>query len=229
MAVSKVIYDGEPLIDLTGDTVTEDTLLEGMTAHGANGAALTGKMKNYAVDNEPTMDSENLVKSGGVYSAIPRVVSSDDIDIDTYTSADGKAEYVPVINKTALLNYIYPVGAIYRSVNSASPASFLGGTWTQIKDTFLLAAGSTYAAGATGGEAEHTLTEAELAEHRHSVLARRDSGGSDYSSTGADCSYWYYDTTSIGYISCHSAYAGGGAAHNNMPPYLTVYTWKRTA
>ena len=93
MAVNKVIYDGEPLIDLTGDTVTADTLLEGATAHDASGAAITGAMKSYAVDDVPTMDSENLVKSGGVYSAIPRVVASDGIEVESYTSADGKPTY----------------------------------------------------------------------------------------------------------------------------------------
>lgn len=42
MAVSKVIYGGETLIDLTGDTVTADKILASYTAHGANGEAITG-------------------------------------------------------------------------------------------------------------------------------------------------------------------------------------------
>ena len=64
--------------------------------------------------------------------------------------------------KTTIADLVYPVGSIYMSVNSTSPATLFGGTWTQIQDTFLLAAGSTYAAGATGGEATHTLTENEM-------------------------------------------------------------------
>ena len=51
---------------------------------------------------------------------------------------------------------IYPVGSIYISAASTSPATLFGGTWEQIKDTFLLAAGDTYTAGETVGEAEHT-------------------------------------------------------------------------
>ena len=67
----------------------------------------------------------------------------------------------------ALLNAIYPVGSIYMSVNSTSPATLFGGTWERIKDRFLLAAGDAYAAGGTGGEATHTLTEGEMPAHSH--------------------------------------------------------------
>lgn len=122
-------------------------------------------------------------------------------------------------DKIAILNNIYPVGSIYMSVNSTSPATYFGGTWARIQDTFLLAAGSSYAAGATGGEATHTLTVDEMPSHRHSEsqcksVSNQINGGS-YSSG---------DPTS-GY----TGYAGGGKAHNNMPPYLAVYVWKRTA
>ena len=44
----------------------------------------------------------------------------------------------------------YPVGSIYLSINSTSPDELFGGTWEQIKDTFLLACGDTYAAGIYG-------------------------------------------------------------------------------
>lgn len=50
----------------------------------------------------------------------------------------------------------YPVGAIYMSVNSTSPASIFGGSWTQLQNRFLLGAGSSYSNGATGGSATHT-------------------------------------------------------------------------
>ena len=50
---------------------------------------------------------------------------------------------------------IYPVGSIYMSVNNTSPSTLFGGTWEQIKDTFLLSAGNTYTAGNTGGSATH--------------------------------------------------------------------------
>lgn len=71
----------------------------------------------------------------------------------------------------ALLNVAYPVGSIYMSVNSTSPSSLFGGTWVQLKDRFLLAAGDSYAAGTTGGEASHILSTGELPSHAHSVGA----------------------------------------------------------
>lgn len=44
MAVNKVVYDGNTLIDLTSDTVTAETLAEGETAHDASGASVTGTL-----------------------------------------------------------------------------------------------------------------------------------------------------------------------------------------
>lgn len=42
MAINKVIYGGETLIDLTGDTVTADKILSGFTAHDKAGEPITG-------------------------------------------------------------------------------------------------------------------------------------------------------------------------------------------
>lgn len=72
------------------------------------------------------------------------------------------------IDTSVLLRSVYPVGAIYMSVSNINPATLFGfGTWEQIKDRFLLAAGDTYAAGSIGGEAEHILTEEEMPAHDH--------------------------------------------------------------
>lgn len=59
----------------------------------------------------------------------------------------------------------YPVGAIYISTVSTSPASLFGGTWEQIRGRFLLAADDTYTAGSSGGEAAHALTVNEMPPH----------------------------------------------------------------
>ena len=69
-------------------------------------------------------------------------------------------------------NLIYPVGSIYVSVNSVSPATIFGGTWEQIKDQFLLASGTKYAAGSTGGSAD-----AIIPEHTHDITASSASAG----------------------------------------------------
>ena len=126
--------------------------------------------------------------------------------------------------KSQILNVIYPVGSIYMSVNNVSPASFIGGTWEQLKDRFLLGCGDTYSNGSTGGEATHTLTINEMPSHNHSSNTHIgwQSGGGDgcakVTSNNGDFNGWPTDIYNT----------GGGQAHNNMPPYLAVYMWKRT-
>lgn len=124
----------------------------------------------------------------------------------------------------------YPVGSIYMSINSTSPATLFGGTWERIQGRFLLGASSTYSAGSTGGEASHTLTTSEMPSHYHDEYLGND-GGDDSAPSG------YYGWPSIASTSTKTWWApgsktsraGGGNAHNNMPPYLAVYIWKRTA
>lgn len=126
---------------------------------------------------------------------------------------------------SAMLDKAYPVGAIYMSVNSTNPKTLFGGTWVQIKDKFLLASGDTYKAGTTGGEAAHALTADEMPNHQH-VLWYPNAGGEQSAAIGypeaGSKNTWYAEASKTGG-------AGGGAAHNNMPPYLAVYVWKRTA
>ena len=123
---------------------------------------------------------------------------------------------------------IFPVGAIYLSVTDVSPAELFGGTWEQIKDTFFLAAGDTYTAGSTGGEVEHTLTTTEMPYHSHTILLNSASSVSydtwDYSYGASKANRSYY---SQGPAEPIVGGAGGSGAHNNMPPYLSVYAWKR--
>lgn len=133
-----------------------------------------------------------------------------------------------------LLSKIYPVGSLYMSAKATSPASLFGGTWEQIKDRFILAAGDTYAAGSTGGEAEHALTVDEMPAHRHEGINIDNLycfGWENGSRTGVNFqkfyggTYWGDDVQNR----LASGYAGGSTAHNNMPPYLTAYIWKRIA
>lgn len=140
----------------------------------------------------------------------------------------------------------HPIGSFYESELPTSPAELFGGTWEQIKDVFTLAAGDTYAAGSTGGEAEHTLTADESGQkaltitggaHAHSVKYRNDlktatSGDSrrfgPYGDASSGSQYSPVGTSSETHT--HSVSASDAAsAHNNMPPYLVVYKWKRVA
>ena len=127
-----------------------------------------------------------------------------------------------------LAEKIYPIGSIYMSVNNTNPSVLFGGTWEQIKDTFLLSAGDTYTAGATGGEATHTLTVNEMPSHTHTfkkpVLVYLQ-GGDGNVPTG---NIWI-GSDRAGTNQNQVNDTGSSQAHNNMPPYLVVYVWKRTA
>ena len=126
---------------------------------------------------------------------------------------------------------LYPVGSIYMSVSATSPASLFGGTWEQIKDLFLLGAGDTYNAGSTGGEAEHTLTIEETATHDHDVMTHDHGNSVNNEPLSPFFTQVEPDDYDIGVIiqTSHSTSAGGGQPHNNMPPYLAVYMWKRVS
>ena len=122
--------------------------------------------------------------------------------VQTLIGADGKRVYPRTW---------YPVGAIYISTDATSPAGLFGGTWEQIKDTFFLAAGDTYAAGSTGGEATHTLSENEMPSHYHSIQNTGVARFTPASSSG----YWCWFNAS-GYNQAVSYNTGGSGAHNNI-------------
>ena len=136
--------------------------------------------------------------------------------------------------KNLILDMIYPIGSIYISTNSVNPGTFLGGYWEQIKDTFLLAAGDTYTAGSTGGEATHKLTKNELPKIEGSFATTVPGSHNNYTTgvfTG-DSSTWSNHTLVANEQSGHDMWGykisfGNNQAHNNMPPYLAVYVWKR--
>ena len=140
------------------------------------------------------------------------------------TSVNGQTGAVVIPTGTPL--DAYPVGSIYMSVNSTNPSTLFGGTWEQLENRFLIGAGSDYAAGTTGGEAEHILTVDEIPAHSHNWPSKYSANIGAY--------IWYTPwTNNAGTIDAqvraHTDNTGGGQAHNNMPPYLSVYMWKRTA
>lgn len=120
----------------------------------------------------------------------------------------------------SILDYIYPVGSIYLSYSHVSPAQTFGGTWTRISNTFLWAVDASGEIGLTGGAKTHTLTVNELPSHSH---------GSVYSGTASGTKNTAWLASGGDKMAYGALYAGGGEAHNNMPPYIQVSAWRRTA
>ena len=127
------------------------------------------------------------------------------------------------------LKVVYPVGSIYMSTSDISPYELFGfGIWEQIKDTFLLCSGDSYAAGSIGGETEHALTIDEMPSHSHTFNRHQLWRTENVPESGESDGYGVSNKTLTVYLDSTSS-IGGSQAHNNMPPYLAIYVWKRTS
>ena len=149
----------------------------------------------------------------------------------------------------AMLEAVYRVGALYFCAASDDPNLFLPGTWTLLTEgQFLVSAGGTgdYALGATGGEEEVTLSDAQV-RHKHRTAIGFDNGqaygwlnesnnpifGSEVQSEAV---FAKLNVDSVS-VSGRAAYTQENAQldavapvpHENRPPYLAVNMWQRTA
>lgn len=191
----------------------------------------------------------------GEFKTIPNLItdnSDPDISIDDTTvsvdrtwSSQKINEEISKIVENSITNWgdvIYPVGSLYMSVSLVDPSVLFGGTWERIKDTFLLSAGDTYNAGSTGGEATHILTSNELPSHKHPTyngagwaymeINRDGTGARTQLATSTSSGKYAFTATKTGDLQWaynQTGIFGDGQAHNNMPPYLAVYVWKRVA
>lgn len=135
------------------------------------------------------------------------------------------------VGKMSQVLNAYPVGSIYMSVNSTNPGELFGGTWEQIQGRFLLGQGSGYSAGTVGGEVSHTLSVNELPKNIGHLNALSWESNNWMTDGSFSVKQKHKDRTSPGGSDWGDALytlSGGGSAHNNMPPYLVVYIWKRT-
>lgn len=120
----------------------------------------------------------------------------------------------------AIFDAVYPVGSIYFAYNHTNPSALFGGTWTRLSGGFLWASQAGDTIGQTGGAKEVTLTVDQIPAHTHgSVYSGNVAGTKTHSWLASGGSNMAYGTIST----------GGGAAHNNMPPYIQVSVWRRTA
>ena len=193
----------------------------------------------------PNVDGEGSIgttdkKWGAMYVASPDFTASDNRVASTAwvqsIVADALKSAKAEIYKQAKLD-AHPVGSYYWSNDSTSPATLFGGTWEALPAGYtLIAQGSgtdeygsfTYEAGKKYGERKHPLTTDEMAPHTHESPdnaagyyagwgSKSGDGWVTQSANRTDGGNWKTKST------------GGGQAHNNLPPSVCAYCWKRTA
>ncbi|MBP3478084.1 MAG: hypothetical protein J6K03_01205 [Oscillospiraceae bacterium] len=193
---------------VSGNTVTVELITQMLTNPGtgklclimtAEGLQLASWNIPYEVEHVPGMDSDPAAL---YYTAFSEVAAK---------AAGSAARAEAAAAKFDILN-IFPVGYIYMSVSAVSPAVLFGGTWERIEGAFLLSASNKHPAGETGGEESHTLTVSETPFY-----------AADNETEGLGL------TDSATFENRVIVSSPGASAHNNMPPYLAVYMWKRVA
>ena len=128
-----------------------------------------------------------------------------------------KATPLPV---RSVLDSIFPVGYILLLYSHADPNTmYPGTTWERISGAFPWFTDANGQIGLTGGERTVTLTEEQIPSHNH---------GGTYTNAGTARTHAWLASggSSMGYDTIN---AGGGEAHNNMPPYIQISAWRRTA
>ncbi len=261
---------------LYGHAEGRETYVSGNQAHAQNLGTKATSRSQTALGEFNEEDTAGGETARGTYAVIVGNGTDDNNRSNALTVGwDGIPSFRnPADTFGSVFDLIYPVGSIYMSVNNTDPGTLFGGTWQQIEDTFLLAAGSNHAAGSSGGEETVTLTAAQSGlpahthgftqptvnggaetgaisggTHGHTANYRSVySGGSNYSAAtpqnGTSTSSGVIVSTSGSHthdLPAHTHSVSGGAvgavtggakaassAHNNMPPYLAVYVWKRT-
>lgn len=235
-ASTKVLADGQPLYEKdthklkVGDGSTQVKSLPyiKVDTDSTLSSTSTNPIQNNVVNAEL---AKKLPLAGGTLTGALttngiKLTSETDYGDTLPDSPATNQLFFQTVGSNFVLDNVYPIGSIYMNVNSTNPGTLFGGTWEQIQGKFLLGMSSSYPAGSQGGEASHTLTASEMPNHTHSIIGYSASGN-DYSGSDADLSF-NYNNTMVGW-SGRTVSAGGNQAHNNMPPYISVYIWKRTA
>jgi hypothetical protein len=182
--------------------------------------------------------NNNIFQNRGiVFANTPQVSMTGRVTVESGTNhvvgSPGADSYVKIVRNGTTLHSVggettspldfMPIGYVYTSVLSTSPATLFGGTWSRIaQGRVLVGQDSTQTefdvAEETGGSKTHTLTTAELPPHTH-TLTRKAGAGTSTGVVRGNATAEADGTT---------ATEGSGAAHNNLQPYLVVYMWKRT-
>lgn len=128
------------------------------------------------------------------------------------------------------------VGAPDLSTPEKVAAVYGYGTWERYgTDRVTVGAGGEYAAGSTGGEKKHKLTNDEMPAHGHSLAVNQDptfsliANGSSAAPVVTGQSIGAINSVQINGFYVYANTVGGNQPHNNMQPYIATYRYRRIA
>ena len=192
-----------------------------LTKRSVKGSALT----------HTEMDA-NLTHLGGDGTYVMPITDGDSGQVMS-TNGEGQVSFITLTGVTATIANAYPVGSIYMNCsNATNPATLLGfGTWSAFGEGRVLigidSSDSDFdSAEETGGSKTHTLTEAQLPSHRHTVGSNDSTAG--FGGAAGNQEFIQNAGSGIG-NPCNTSFTGSGQAHTIVQPYIVVYMWKRTA
>ena len=200
-------------------------------------------------NGNPVIGEALTIKHNGTIVGTPTTNNNGQATVTTTCGSAGTHQFSCKSASCIITVNPYPIGSIYVSTNSTNPSTLFGGTWTQIEDRFLLASGTNYNIGTTVGESSVTLTAnqsgirahghgmAHTHNHRHQVGSKEwstgtgnDSGRITTNNRTTGYKYTdYNDQASSKSTTDNNTAQNASEAHNNMPPYLVVSVWERTA
>lgn len=141
---------------------------------------------------------------------------------------------------TGIANLIYPVGSIYMSLNPVNPSTLFGGTWEQIEDRFLLAAGATYKGGTENANGVSSKVTVNIPNHKHLTPLVKSgnylgfwTGGDSKSHTSSNRivvtggTYTNSAAATSYYTGTDGACSTDVTVPPTLPPYMAVYVWRR--
>lgn len=121
--------------------------------------------------------------------------------------------------RTEAKKEFYPIGSLYLTVSTTSPASIFGGTWEKLtQDAYLKIV--TSGAGGTGGRSDHKIQVTNIPSHAHSLSSVLSSAFHTTANTSGSSAWGAYG------LSNETSATGGGQAY--YPYYYGIYVWKRT-
>jgi len=193
--------------------------------------ALTKRSTKGSALTHDEMDA-NLTHLGGDGSYVMPTTDGESGQVMS-TNGDGQVSFTTLTGVTATIANAYPVGSLYMNAsNSTNPATLLGfGTWSAFGEGRVLIGIDSSdtdfdTAEETGGSKTHTLTEAQLPSHRHTIGSTDSSAG--FGGAAGNQEFVQDAGSGIG-TPCNTSFTGSGQAHPIVQPYIVVYMWKRTA